>query len=167
MFRVLLIVVMFLPFVVKSQNYIYSCEYSDRQTEVQALACNIFFESANANEGITGMHGVAFNTLNRVKSGRFPNTVQGVVYQQSQYSWYSDGESDRIMDTHYDRLYWEISLIIAKDVLAIKEEDYRFYDITKGSLFYHNQKVEPYWADEKYKTVRINNHTFYWNDKKS
>ena len=144
------------------KDYLHSCEYADSQTPTSSLACNLYFEARSKSEGVVGLYAVAFNTLNRVKSSRFPDTITGVVYQTSQYSWQNDGKSDRV----YDGVSWRRCLEVAKAVLLIPDEDYQFYDITKGALFYHSVKIIPYWVDKSHTTVTINNHVFYSSDLK-
>ena len=143
-------------------GYLYSCEFKERQSDQSALACNLYFEARSRQEGVAGLYGVAFNTLNRVKSSRFPDSVSGVVYQKGQYSWVNDGKSDRV----YNNTSWRRCLTVAKAVLLILNEDYQFYDTTKGALFYHSVKITPYWADKSHMTVIINNHIFYSSDLK-
>ncbi len=158
----ILLIILSCSSVVEGREYVYSCEYKDRQTTLSAITCNLYFEARSHREGVVGLYAVAFNTLNRVKSERFPDSAVDVVYQRGQYEWTDNGKSDRV----YDLISWKRCLRIAKIVLSIPEEDYNFYDITKGSLFYHSNKVSPYWAAEEHLTVVINNHIYYSNDKK-
>lgn len=141
-------------------EYIHSCEYSKRQTELTALACNVYFEARG--ESRAGKISVALVTLNRVESKRFPNSIVKVVYQPKQFSWHSDGLSDRITDLKS----WNNATHIASYVLGIDDKEYPYVDITDGSLFYHSVKVSPDWADEDNVIVRIDNHLFYKEDLK-
>lgn len=141
-------------------EYYHSCEYKDRQTELTALACNLFHEARG--ESKLGKIGVAFVTLNRVYSKRFPDTIVDVVYQDHQFSWHKDGLSDRVKDLKS----WVDALHIASYVLRIMEEDYQYVDFTQGSLWYHSKAVYPVWASEEYLVITIDNHLFYNNDRK-
>ena len=61
-----------------------------RGNDVLALACNIFFESQAEHH--MGQRAVAEVTVNRARQNFFdksggPQTIRGVVFQQSQFSW--------------------------------------------------------------------------------
>ena len=161
-----LLVLLFTSNISYGQDYLHSCEYANRQTEQSALACNIFWEASSHTEGYVGRLAVGLVVMNRVYSTRFPDNVVGVVYQKAAMSWTKDGKSDRIPNTHLDRKVWEQCLSIADELLSIKHRNYKFFDFTMGAMWYHNTSVNPYWADPKYITARVNNHIFYWNDKK-
>jgi len=49
------------------------------------LQQNIFFEARN--QSTLGQAAVAWVTLNRVESTRYPDTICEVVWQKSQFSW--------------------------------------------------------------------------------
>ena len=142
------------------KEYIHSCEYPDRQTELTSLACNIYFESRG--ESRAGKISVALVTLNRVQSNRFPNNITDVVYQKYQFSWHTDGLSDKVQDLKA----WNNAVHIASYVLGIDDKEYPYVDITDGSLFYHSVKVSPAWAEERNVIVRVDNHLFYKEDLK-
>lgn len=146
--------------VVSAKEYIHSCEYYDRQTELTSLACNVYFESRG--ESRAGMIAVALVTLNRVDSERFPDNITDVVYQKYQFSWHTDGLSDKIKNLKS----WNNAVHIASYVLGIDDKEYPYVDITDGSLFYHSVKVSPAWAENSNVIVRIDNHLFYKKDKK-
>jgi len=130
--------------------------------QVFCLAKNIYFEARN--EPIRGQVAVAQVTLNRVESNLFPNSICNVVYQARvekgkivlngcQFSWYCDGEPDRIK---YSSEAWIRSIKVAE--IVIRGE---YPDVTGGALFYHADYVDPLWAKEK-KLVRIiGRHLFY------
>ena len=135
------------------------------QDELECLAKNIYFEARG--ESLTGKIAVANVTMNRVKHHKYPSTVCGVVTQakwyvnwkgnrlpkrnQCQFSWFCDGKADIPVDM---RAY--------KDSVRVAEVVYHGYrDITDGSLFYHNTKVEPYWVASMVRTKSIGAHVFY------
>lgn len=140
---------------------IHNCEWPEHQTEQQALACNVYHESRD--QSARGQIAVGMVTLNRVAASRFPDTVQGVVYQHRQFSWHSDGLSDRV----YEPEAWEMSLRIAYYLLSLPEWFRRTVDYTSGSLFYHRDDVNPDWASGSYFQTEIGRHLFYLNDKKA
>ena len=143
---------------------LYSCEFKERQSDQSALACAMFWEASSVTEGYVGRQAVGLVIINRAYSKRFPNNVVDVVYQKAQFSFLSDGESDRVPNTYLDSIVWEECLHIAKGLLEVSHKDYKFFDYTKGSLWYHNTKVMPNWASREYLVVKINGHLFYDDD---
>lgn len=119
------------------------------------LAKNIYFEARN--ESLKGQMAVAIVTMRRVQDPRYPNTVCGVVYDNKQFSWYSDGLSDRPRN---HRSYEDIALIAG----AMLDTDTVIFDFTYGSTHYHATWIEnPYWASPQKITARIGRHIFYAN----
>jgi spore germination cell wall hydrolase CwlJ-like protein len=132
--------------------------------QVECLAKNIYHEARN--EGITGQKAVAWATLNRVESKKYPNTICEVVYQaqlnengipirnKCQFSWFCDGKSDDIKN----QSAWNVAQSIAEDVMSSYGKE---TDPTNGSFMYHAHYVTPYWASSYEKQVRIDSHIFY------
>ena len=144
----------------REMDYYHSCEYPDRQTELTALACNLYFEGRG--ESLVGRQAILFVTINRAESKRFPSSIVDVVYQPMQFSWHTDGLSDKVKDL----TAWKDAMHIASWVLGVSNKDYLYADVTEGSLFYHSTKVSPLWAEDNNIVVRIDNHLFYREDKK-
>lgn len=120
--------------------------------ERHCLALNVYFEARG--ESALGQEFVGWVTLNRVQDHRFPNTVCGVVWQDQQFSWTHDGKSDRPRDAEA----WATAQAIAASVI----ESYGVeLDPTEGSLYFHADYVNPYWADDFNRVVRVDNHIFY------
>lgn len=122
--------------------------------QLHCLANNIYHEARG--EGVTGKTAVAFVTVNRTKSNRFPSTVCQVVNQGSrgrcQFSWTCDGKPDTIRD----KASWQASLSIARKVLTGSVED-----PTRGAVYFYNHHViTPKWVRTTLRTARIGNHTF-------
>ena len=137
---------------------------------VLCLAKNAYFEARN--QSILSQIAVSQVVMNRVKNEDFPNTVCGVVYEarmnkwfkdnmnkdvpvrdKCQFSWYCDGKADVI----HDHESFNIALAVANQVLS----GYNLKDVTDGALWYHAVYVNPYWAKEKIKTVKHEDHIFY------
>ena len=116
------------------------------------MAKNIYFEARN--ESLKGMIAVAQVTITRVQDSRWPNTICDVVYQNKQFSWYSDGLSDH--PTDHDK-FAEIRLITS----AILDPDMNIQDLTYGSTHYHANYVSPYWTKYMIKQAKIDSHIFY------
>ena len=74
------------------ENIFYNTQIYSAEDHV-CMAKNIYFEARN--ESLQGKMAIALVTLQRVKDYRYPNTVCDVVYENKQFSWYSDGLSDR------------------------------------------------------------------------
>lgn len=156
----ILLVFLSINFVSFGKEAHHNCEYPKWQNDLYSMACNIYHESRG--EPLAGKMAVGFVTMNRVKSDRFPNSIKEVVYQHKQFSWFSDGRSDKV----YNLDDWLVCLELATILMQMDKYRYRYYDVTEGSLFYHSNKVSPYWADPKYLVVTIDNHKFYSTDKK-
>lgn len=134
------------------------------EEEIHCLALNIYFEAGIENT--EGKKAVAHVTLNRVNSDKFPNTICEVVKQsvtdwrglpvkyKCQFSWFCDGKSDN----PWKGDKWYESKDIAKQYA---NNYYSFKDRTKGSLYYHADYVNPNWAKDMKKTIKIGKHIFY------
>lgn len=133
--------------------------------ERECLARNVYFEARS--ETIAGQVAVAWVTLNRMESNRFPNTICGVVHQartdsngnplrnQCQFSWYCDGKSDRIRN---QRAWEDVQLItdvVLVDWARAKESP------VENATFYHADYVNPYWASSFTEVATVDNHIFY------
>ena len=142
--------------------------------ELLCLQKNIYFESRD--QSVEGMIGVAWVTFNRVESPRFRNTICEVVYRartngrgepirnRCQFSWYCDGKSDEPDYTNkLEYEAWVLSGKIAKAMILACTMDFHAEecpeDVTHGSVFYHNDTVNPEWTHVK--TVKIDNHQYY------
>lgn len=149
--------------------FVFEVEANDSDLGIDCLAQNIYFEARG--EDVEGRLAVAFVTLNRVKSDRFPNTICGVVKQakyskwwkekhgkdvplknQCHFSWYCDGRADTI----HNEDAWVKAKALAEYVL-----EGHYIDNTNGALYYHAKRVDPWWKKHYTKTVTIGNHHFY------
>ena len=129
--------------------------------QMKELACltkNIYWEAAS--EPFEGKVAVAQVTLNRVASGKFANSVCGVVYQKNvfyekvicQFSW----ACETVHKTRpvYPKL-WNESEEVAKRVLF---EKFRLPGLTEA-MYYHADYVSPGWKLSK--IDQIGRHIFY------
>jgi spore germination cell wall hydrolase CwlJ-like protein len=131
---------------------------SDREKQLDCLAKNIYFEAGH--EPFEGKVAVAQVTLNRVESGKFANSICGVVYQKNvfyervvcQFSWFCEPNHKT---KAINKLSYQESYEVAKKVLL---EDFRLSGL-KTALFYHADYVNPRWQHEK--LVKIGRHIFY------
>ena len=128
------------------------------EKELTCLAKNIYWEAAS--EPFEGKVAVAQVTINRLQSGKFADSVCGVVYQKTtfnsktvcQFSWFC--ENNYLVKTVYKPLYKE-SEEVAKMVLL---EGFRLPTI-KEALYYHADYVNPRW--NKPRITQIGRHIFY------
>ena len=131
------------------------------QEKIKQLECltrNIYWEAAS--EPFEGKVAVAQVTMNRLESGRFGDSVCGVIYQKNvfyekvvcQFSWVCE-------TTHKTRPIhqplWKESELVAKKVLL---ENFRLPGL-KDALFYHADYVSPGWKLPK--IDKIGRHIFY------
>jgi spore germination cell wall hydrolase CwlJ-like protein len=138
-------------------NYVVS-DAREMEKQLQCLSRNIYWEAAN--EPFEGKVAVAQVTLNRVESGKFPDSVCGVVYQKTkfvdrvvcQFSWFC--ETNHVTRPIHNALFKE-SEEVAKMVLL---EGFRLPAI-KEAMYYHADYVNPKWNLPKIK--QIGRHIFY------
>jgi spore germination cell wall hydrolase CwlJ-like protein len=124
--------------------------YNEFIKERDCLALNIYHEARG--ETIQGQIAVAQVTVNRASHNYFPDSVCEVVWQDNQFSWTNDGRSDRVRDQEA----YETALTIAEWVLLGREDD-----PTNGSLFYHADRVSPFWTRKVDFETKIGDHVFY------
>lgn len=117
--------------------------------ETQCLAGTIYFESKG--ETLSGQLAVGRVVLNRAASPRFPNSICGVVYQRSQFSFVRGGKMPRINTASNS---WRNAVAIAQ--IARNE---LWKNDAKGALFFHAARVSPHWRLTR--IAQIDNHIFY------
>ena len=131
---------------------------ADRTKQLECLARNIYWEAAS--EPFEGKVGVAQVTMNRVASGKFADSVCGVVYQKNviyqkvicQFSWYCEGNHKM---KAVNQPLWRESEEVAKKVLL---EGFRLPSLEKA-MYYHADYVNPAW--NRTKIDKIGHHIFY------
>jgi len=121
------------------------------ESSIDCLAKNIYFEARS--QSIKGQYAVGFVTINRLKSGKYANSICGVVYQYKQFSW----TLAKDLVVNYKGEAWERAKNIAKSVLKYP----KLYDHTKGALFYHTTTTKPTWSTNMVATSVIESHIFY------
>jgi spore germination cell wall hydrolase CwlJ-like protein len=136
----------------------------ERGKHEKCLTEAIYFEARG--EPVRGQIAVAQVIMNRVFSGRYPNNVCGVVYQNAnrhmacQFSFACDGIPDRVTEP----AAWERAKQISQDTLDGK---YWLNDVGKAT-HYHARWVRPHWVREMQRLDKIGVHTFYrprnWGD---
>lgn len=134
--------------------------------ELKCLADNIYFEAGS--EPFEGKVAVAQVTMNRVESGKFPETICGVISQRTkivvveqnrpitkficQFSWFCN--SKRIGPTSSNNR-WEDAMDVAKMVLL---DGYRI-PLLDNAMYFHAIHVRPGWGLPR--LAKVGNHIFY------
>ena len=131
----------------------------------KCIADAVYFEARG--EPLRGQMAVAQVVMNRVFSGRYPDNVCGVVYQNAgrhlacQFTFACEGKDLSRID---EPDMWEQAKHIAKDVL-----DGKIWLSEVGhATHYHAYWVRPSWVNEMAKLYKLGVHTFYrpraWGD---
>jgi hypothetical protein len=123
----------------------------------QCLAEAVYFEARGEPE--EGQYAVAQVVLNRVRSGYYPDTVCGVVYQNShrrnacQFSFACDRIPDRVNNKHA----WGVATRIAREIAGGQA----WLPEVGDSTHYHATYVRPRWIRDMVKLDKIGRHIFY------
>lgn len=125
--------------------------------EQRCLAEAVYFEARSEPE--EGQAAVAQVVLNRVKSGLYPSSICGVVYQNRhrhlacQFTFACEGKALRIGESES----WDRAKRVASAVL----EGRTYLADVGGATHYHANYVRPYWARRLKKMDVIGRHIFY------
>ncbi|MBR0904108.1 cell wall hydrolase [Bradyrhizobium liaoningense] len=135
-----------------------------RAKSEKCLAEAVYFESRG--EAVRGQIAVAQVVMNRVFSGKYPDTVCGAVYQNKhrhlacQFTFACDNNTDVIREPEM----WERAKKISK---AMLDGQIWLPEVGK-STHYHAYWVRPSWVAEMKKMYKTGVHTFYrpraWGD---
>lgn len=130
-----------------------------KSKQLDCLAKNIYWEAGS--ESYEGKVAVAQVTLNRVNSGKFADSVCGVVYQKNvvlqkvvcQFSWFCDG---KMRNGTPNPTRFEESYAVARRVLL---GGVRLPEL-KDALYYHADYVRPGWKNLD-RIHKVGAHIFY------
>ena len=135
-----------------------------RAKSEKCLAEAVYFEARG--EAVRGQIAVAQVVLNRAFSGKYPDTVCGVVYQNKhrhlacQFTFACDNNADVIREPDM----WDRAQKIAKAML----DGQLWLPEVDRSTHYHAYWVRPSWVSEMKKMYKFGVHTFYrprnWGD---
>ena len=134
--------------IVMTQPVFAGCDYN---RQLETLALNMYHEARG--EGEAGMRMVGEVTINRTASSKYPDTICGVVYQKSQFSWVST-KKDK---TPKEKESWQLALRIAKELL---DDDVGSYPHL-ATHFVNLSVARPSWTKKFDKVKKIGDHTFY------
>ncbi|MBN8500832.1 MAG: cell wall hydrolase [Sphingomonadales bacterium] len=117
--------------------------------ELHCLAGAVYFEAKS--ESLPGQLAVGRVIVARSKSGRFPNSYCGVVFQPSQFSFVRGRSMPAIPRASKQ---WKNAVAIAQ--IAHSNS---WASPVEGALFFHASYVSPGWKLRR--VGRIDNHVFY------
>ena len=124
-------------------------QLSDLPREINCLAGAIYFEAKS--ESLAGQLAVGRVIVARSKSGRFPNSYCGVVYQPSQFSFVRGAAMPGISKASKQ---WKNAVAIAQIA-----HSGTWHSPVEGALFFHAAYVSPGWRLKR--VGQIENHVFY------
>lgn len=119
-----------------------------RLSELTCLASNVYHEARGEPE--VGQVAVAQVTINRVASGRYPDSICETVHQRAQFSW----TRGRVQEPS-GKAWWQ-SVHVATRALYGGEPN-----PVGNATHFHAPSVSPRWAQAFHKIRTIGNHTFY------
>ena len=117
--------------------------------ELNCLAGAVYFEAKS--ESLNGQLAVARVIVARSKSGRFPNSYCGVVFQPSQFSFVQGNQMPTLKAAS---LQWKKAVAIAQIAHAGS-----WRSPVEGALYFHAARVSPGWRLTR--IAQIENHVFY------
>lgn len=130
--------------------------------ERNCLAQAIYHEARG--ESAAGQLAVANVIVNRARSGKFPPTLCGVIYQNAdkgryrcQFTFACDGRTD----VPGERRAWIRSAELAQEVYAEFATGESVGAVPGSALYYHTTAVRPNWANTYNAVAQIGSHIFY------
>ena len=117
--------------------------------DMRCLAGAVYFESKG--ESLDGQLAVARVIINRAKSGRFAESLCGVVFQRGQFSFVRGGAMPPIPMASRG---WREAVAISQIAVAGN-----WKSSAEGALYFHARRVSPGWGRER--MASIDNHVFY------
>jgi spore germination cell wall hydrolase CwlJ-like protein len=129
------------------------------ERETRCLTDAIYHEARSEPEA--GQIAVAEVVLNRLASGRYADSICGVVYQGAdrstgcQFSFTCDGS----LNAPIDQVAWSRAERVAHDLILGHKRN-----LVGSATHYHAEYVDPYWAGSYGHPIRIGKHLFYADD---
>lgn len=117
--------------------------------ELNCLAGAVYFEAKS--ESLNGQLAVGRVVVARSKSGRFPNSYCGVVFQPSQFSFVQGGS---LPNVNRASAQWKRAVAIAQIAHAGS-----WRSPVEGALYFHAARVSPGWRLTR--MAQVENHVFY------
>lgn len=134
-----------------SLNTLVAAHLNDDVTddEGKCLATAVYFESKG--EPLAGQLAVAQVMLNRTESGRFPQSLCGVIHQAGQFSFVRHGQSPHIAESSKA---WHTALAISQIA-----RDKLWQPVVGHAMYFHAKRVSPHW--HVVQVAALGNHIFY------
>ncbi|WEK03828.1 MAG: cell wall hydrolase [Candidatus Devosia phytovorans] len=130
--------------------------------ERDCLAQAIYHEARGESQA--GQLAVANVIVNRARSGKFPSTLCGVIYQNAdkgyhrcQFTFACDGRND----APGERNAWKRSAELAQSVYAEFALGDDVGAVPGSALYYHTTAVNPSWSNTYNAVAEIGSHIFY------
>lgn len=117
--------------------------------DLRCLAGAIYFEARH--ESLPGQLAVGRVVVARTKSGRFPKSYCGVVYQPSQFSFI---HAHVMPDINEDSPSWHNAVALARIADAGT-----WQSPVEGALFFHAARISPSWHRQR--IAQVDHHVFY------
>lgn len=131
-------------------------------SERECLAQAIYHEARG--ESATGQQAVANVIVNRARSGKFPGSLCGVIYQNAdqgryrcQFTFACDGRDD----TPGERRAWDRSKALAEEIYAEFATGKEIGVLPGSVLYYHTTAVRPSWSYTFSRVAEVDSHIFY------
>ncbi|KKB08376.1 hypothetical protein VE26_15935 [Devosia chinhatensis] len=131
-------------------------------TERDCLAQAIYHEARG--ESAEGQLAVANVIVNRARSGEFPDSLCGVIYQNAnkglyrcQFTFACDGRDN----TPGERRAWAKSKDLAREVYAEFAQGKDIGVLPGSALYYHTTAVAPSWSHTFSRVAAVDSHIFY------
>ena len=124
----------------------------------ECLANALYYEARG--ESRAGQMAIAEVIYNRMRSGYYPSTICGIVYEGArlhtgcQFSFTCDGEMLRPKSPGPWHRAERLALQIVMGIVKLG-------DTTLDATSYHATEVQPAWSETMERTVQIGNHIFY------
>lgn len=131
-------------------------------SERGCLAQAIYHEARG--ETALGQLAVANVIVNRARSGKFPDSLCGVIYQNAnkgrnrcQFTFACDGSNEQ----PGERTAWVRSQELAKKVYAEYATGKEIGAVPDSALYYHTRAVAPSWSHTFSRVAAVDSHIFY------
>lgn len=115
-------------------------------SELDCMTRVILYEAGA--EPRTGQVAVAQVVLNRMRSGRFPRSICGVIYQRGQFSSIRSFNPPR-------NGRWQRAMALGREVISGSAP------VVGNALYFHATRVRPAFAASRTRVARIGGHVFY------
>ena len=95
-------------------------------------------------------------TINRKNNPRYANSIEGVVKQRKQFSWYNKKK----ISSPKQNAAWEESVNVANYLLTSSETP-AIMNSLRNATHFHATYVRPQWKNSMIKVAQIGDHIFY------